>query len=121
MQKYEYLKDIPIISTIVVLLLGLWGAILNYIKREKEMRNYSITKKISLFIVDLLTSSGFALLTFYGLVGYGINEPISVAIAGVVAHQGTRFTYLLELFIATKYGTKEVIEAVEEDNKNGFN
>jgi hypothetical protein len=115
MQKYEYLKDIPIISTIVVMLLGLWGAILNFIKREKEVRNYSLIKKVSLFIVDLLTSSGFALLTFYGLAGYGINEPISIAVAGVASYHGTRFMYLFELFIATKYGTKEVIEEVKKE------
>jgi uncharacterized membrane protein len=115
MQKYEYLKDIPVISTIIVLLIGLWGAILNYIKREKEMRNYSITKKISLFIVDLLTSSGFALLTFYGLVGYGVNETISIAIAGVASYHGTKFIYLIKVFIAYKLGEKEIIEAIKEE------
>jgi hypothetical protein len=118
MQKYEHLKDIPIFSTIIVILFGLWGAILNFAKREEEVKNYSITKKVSLFIVDLLTSSGFALLTYYGLVGYGFNEPISVAIAGAVAHQGTRLIYIAELIVASKFGSSEVVEAIEKEKQN---
>ena len=35
MQKYEVLKDIPVISYVIVTGLGIWGAILNYVKREE--------------------------------------------------------------------------------------
>jgi hypothetical protein len=118
MQKYEHLKDIPIFSTIIVILFGLWGAILNFAKREEEVKNYSFQKKIMLFFIDLLTSGGFALLTYYGLVGYGFNEPISVAIAGAVAHQGTRLIYIAELIVASKFGGETVVEAVEKEKQN---
>jgi hypothetical protein len=114
MHKYEYLKDVPLFSTIVVLFFGLWGAILNFSRREQDLKERSLTRKIMMFFVDLLTSSGFAILTFYGCMGYGVNEVISVAIAGIVSHQGTRAIYIAELLLASKFGGNTVVEAIKE-------
>jgi hypothetical protein len=115
MQKYEHLKDIPTISTIVVLVLGIWGAILNYNMRNKLKPNSPLYKKLIVFFIDLLASSGFALLTFYGLLGYGVNETLSIAIAGVASYQGTNLVYFVDLYIATRLGDKEIIEAIKEE------
>jgi hypothetical protein len=115
MQQYEHLKDIPIVSTIVVIVLGVWGAILNYNIRSKLKPNCPLYRKLIVFFTDLLASSGFALLTFYGLLGYGVNENISIAIAGVASYQGTSLVYYVDLYIATKLGEKEIIEAVKEE------
>jgi uncharacterized membrane protein len=115
MHRYEHLKDIPLFSTIIVILFGFWGAILNFAKREQEVRNYSVFRKFNLFILDLLTSGGTAIIVFYGLVGWGFTEPFSVAIAGIAAHQGTNLIYYIELYIASKYGTKEVVEEIKKE------
>jgi hypothetical protein len=115
MQQYEHLQDIPTISTIVVIALGIWGAILNYNIRNKLKPNSSLYRKLIVFFTDLLASSGFALLTFYGLLGYGVNETLSVAIAGIASYQGTNLVYFVDLYIATKLGEKEIIEAVKEE------
>jgi hypothetical protein len=115
MQQYEHLKDIPAVSTIVVLVLGIWGAILNYNIRNKLKPNCPLYRKLIVFFTDLLASSGFALLTFYGLLGYGVNETLSVAIAGIASYQGTNLVYFVDLYIATKLGEKEIIEAIKEE------
>jgi len=118
MEKYIHIKDIPLFSTILVFIIGIWGAILNFSKREELKRDIALRKKITLFILDLTTSGGFALLTFYGCLGYGITEPLAVAIAGIVGHQGTRAMYLLELIIAEKFGGDSVVNAIKEKNGN---
>jgi hypothetical protein len=115
MQKYEHLQDIPMVSTIIVIVLGIWGAILNYNMRNKLKPNSPLYKKLIVFFTDLLASSGFALLTFYGLLGYGVNETLSVAIAGIASYQGTNLIYFVDLYIATKLGEKEIMEAVKEE------
>ena len=121
MQKYTHLKDIPIFSTIIVCLFGFWGAILNFARRQQDLKKRTMGQKIGMFFVDLLTSSGFAILAFYACMGYGLDEPISVAIAGIIAHQGTRSIYIGELLIASKFGGNSVVDAIKEnkeDNKN---
>jgi hypothetical protein len=115
MQQYEHLNDIPIVSTIVVIILGIWGAILNYNMRNKLKPNSPLYRKLIVFFTDLLASSGFALLTFYGLLGYGVNETLSIAIAGVASYQGTNLVYFVDLYIATKLGDKTIIEAIKEE------
>ena len=121
MQKYTHLKDIPVFSTIIVCLFGLWGAILNFARRQQDLKKRTMRQKISYFFIDLLTSSGFAILTFYACVGYGFDEPISVAISGIIAHQGTRAIYIGELLIASKFGGDTVVEAIKENKEDNQN
>ena len=94
------------------------GSDFKFFEERRIKKDITLRKKITLFILDLTTSGGFALLTFYGCLGYGITEPLAVAIAGIIGHQGTRAMYLLELIIAEKFGGDSVVNAIKEKNGN---
>lgn len=98
----DRLNNIDKTPLLVVILFGVWGAFLNYTNRELDPQNRSMKIKIMHFLIDFASSTGLSMLTFLGLEGYGFNELLSVAIAGFVAHQGTRAIYLVELIITEK-------------------
>ena len=101
---HKHLNNMPEINSIFVLLLGIWGAIMNYVKRKSK--NYNIIKKIGFFILDILTSGGIAIITYLVIYGYTGNEYISVGVSGVFAHMGTRAFYIFEQVITQKLGVK---------------
>ncbi len=105
-------NDISATSTIIAFLAGAWGALLNFIKRDTK--TMSITKKISFFLMDMAVSMGFTLLSYLGLVGYGLNDLVAVALSGFIGHLGTRSTYLIELLIAEKLGAKATFEEIKK-------
>ena len=117
---YRNFNDIPLITHIIVFLTGLWGAILNFMKREELHRDMPVYKKVGFFIIDLISSGGIATITFLGCVGYGLNELIAVALSGIMAHQGTRAIYIFELVLAEKLNSKALKEELEKrkGNKN---
>ena len=121
MQKYSHLKDIPVFSTIIVCLFGLWGAILNYSKRGIDCKKRTKKQIILLFFLDVITSSGFSLLIFYGAMGFGIDEPISVMLSGFAAVEGTHTVYFAELIVAKKFGGDSVVEAIKENKEDNQN
>jgi len=108
----KHFNDLDNVSLIVAFLAGLWGSILSFIKRNKE--SYSLLRMVLTFFMDMLTNMGFTLLTYIGLVGYGINDLLSVAIASFIGHQGTRAVYLAELVIADKIGSKAMMDEVKK-------
>jgi len=101
---YKHLNDTPEFNTLFVLFLGIWGAIMNYIKRKND--NYNIFKKMGLFILDVITSGGIAIITYLVVYGYTGNEYLSVGISGVFAHLGTRAFYIFEQVISQKLNIK---------------
>ena len=101
---HKDLNNIPDFDSFLILLLGIWGAILNFLKRKKE--NYTFLSKVGFFIVDVLTSGGIAVITYLIIMGYTNDPYIAVGIAGVLAHQGTRAFYVLEQIISQKFGVK---------------
>jgi len=115
MVKYEQIKDIPITLYIIVFGFGIWGAILNYFKREQDGIDRTIAQKIGNFLLDMISSMGLSVLSFLSLIGLGFNEIVAVAFSGWIAHQGTRAVYLIELLIAEKVGSKKLQE--EANNK----
>ena len=117
MQKYEQIKDIPQILYIIVFGLGIWGAILNFFKREEDNIDRNTTQKVGIFLLDLVSSMGLSVITFISLLGLGFNELIAVAVSGWVAHQGTRAIYLVELIIADKLGSESMKEKIKKDLK----
>ena len=102
----EKLNNIDKTPLLVVILFGVWGAFLNYTSRELDPQNRSMKVKFMHFLIDFASSTGLSMLTFLGLEGYGFNELLSVAVAGFVAHQGTRAIYLVELIITKETGVK---------------
>jgi len=116
--SYKSFNDIPLITQIIVFFTGLWGAILNFIKREELHKDMPAYKKIEFFLIDLISSGGIATITFLGCVGYGLNELIAVAISGMMAHQGTRAMYIFELVLAEKLNSKALKEELKKRKLN---
>jgi len=108
---YNNFNEIPLFTQIAVAIAGAWGAFINWIKRKKEGRPLHV--KIGMFLVDLISTTGISILTFLALAGYGFNELFSVAVAGWMAHYGTRGFYLMEIVIAEKLNIK-----IDKDNFN---
>jgi len=100
----KHLNDVQNFDGIFVILLGVWGAIMNYVKRKDK--SYSFFKKAGFFTLDILTSGGIAIVTFLVVLGYTDNEIISVGVSGVFAHMGTRAFYIFEQVITQKLGVK---------------
>jgi len=104
------------LATIIALSAGMWGAILSFFRRDTK--GFSIKRKILMFIMDMFINVGLTMLTYLGLVGYGINDLLAVAISGFFGHQGVRSFYLMELIITEKLGAKATFTEIAEGKKN---
>jgi len=111
----KHFNDLDTISLFIAFAAGLWGSILSFIKRNKD--SYTKTRMIIAFLFDMFTNIGFTLLTYIGLIGYGTNDLLAVAVASFVGHQGTRAIYLAELAIADKIGSKAMMDEVKKDKE----
>ncbi len=109
-------QDLNNISICIAVFLGLWGAVLNFIRRD--LKKYSAFKKIRLLILDMFMFLTLTLLVFIGLNGYGFNDLVSLSIAGLVGHHGARSIYLLELVIAERLGAPKTFGVVKEEKEN---
>ena len=105
--------DIDLTASIIAFLAGIWGAVLNFVKRDTKLHSYS--KKVMLFLFDMTINIGITMLIYIGCIGYGFNELISVAIAGFLGHQGTRSFYIMELIITEKLGAKATFNELKGD------
>ena len=99
---FKHLNEVPQFNSLFVLLLGLWGAVMNYLKRKHD--KYTTIKKVGFFILDVLTSGGISIVTYLVLYGYTGNEFLSVGVSGVFAHLGTRAFYIFEQIVVQKLG-----------------
>ena len=107
-------NDMDVAATIIATLAGVWGAIISFSRRD--IRDFKMIKKISIFFMDMFVNIGLTLLVYLGLIGYGINELLAVAISGFIGHQGTRSFYLAELIITEKLGAKKTYDSIKEEN-----
>ena len=98
----QNLNEIPEKTTIFVILLGLFGSIVNYSKRKDK----PLAQRIFLFVSDLISSVMLSVITFTSVIGMGGSEILAVGLAGFVAHQGTRAIYLIEIIIAKRFGVE---------------
>jgi len=110
--SYNNFNDINMISTLVAFLAGIWGAVLSFLRRD--MKTYSTLKKISLFFMDMFVNIGLTMLAYLGLIGYGANDLLAVAVSGFIGHQGTRSFYLIELIITEKLGAKATFDEIKK-------
>ncbi|WP_345993774.1 hypothetical protein [Sulfurimonas sp. HSL-1716] len=106
-------NDINYFSTLIAFLAGSWGAALNFFRRDHKDRSFF--KKLGFFIMDMFINVGLTMLAYIGLIGYGLNDLLAVAIAGFVGHQGTRTFYLMELIITEKLGAKQTFDEIKEE------
>lgn len=115
LNNFNDFKDLNMISILIVILAGVWGAAISFLKRENQ--HESIYKKIVFFFVDMFINIGLTLLTYIGLIGYGVNELLAVAISGFAGHLGTRSFYIGELIIAEKLGAKQTFAEIVKNRK----
>ena len=115
---HNTLKDLSYLSTFVVALFGIWGAFLNYVRRSETQKQTTKKQKIIYFLTDFASSTGLAMLTFIGLQGYGVNELLSVALSGFVAHQGTRVIYVAQIIIVEKLGLNKTLDVIKEQHND---
>lgn len=106
-------QDMNAGATLIAIIAGIWGSVLNFIKRDTKHHN--TLRKISIFIMDMFVNIGITMLVYIGAIGYGLNELIAVAIAGFMGHQGTRSFHLIELMVAEKVGAKETFKTLENE------
>lgn len=106
-------NDVDVTASIIAFLAGVWGAVLNFIKRDNA--DHSIKKKIFTFAFDFVVNIGITMLIYVGCVGYGLNDLLSVAIAGFLGHHGVRSFYIMDLIIAEKIGAKETFKQISDE------
>ena len=104
MMPHKDIKDLNDITNIIVLIAGIWGAMMNYFKRDKS--RYNIFRRLGLFMFDMISSAGIAIMVYVLVMGYYDNELIAVGMAGFFAHLGTRSFYILEQIVSQKLGVK---------------
>lgn len=109
-------NEIPILTYLIVFIVGFVGAVLNFFRRE--LKGTSAAKKIVFFFVDILSSGLLAVLGFYAATGMGLNELLSIAISGIFAHQGTRAIYLIELIICERLGADKTFKIMAKNKKD---
>jgi len=110
---YKNLKDIDHITDYAILLVGVWGAFMNYFKRKTH--EYSKLKKLSLFAFDTISSAGIAIITFLIIQGWTHNEILAVGLSGFFAHQGTRAFYTMEQIITKVVEQKLNVKLGDKD------
>lgn len=110
---HQNFSDMNFTASLIAGLAGLWGAILNFIKRDNK--THSISRKTITFLIDMIVNIGITMLIYIGCVGYGFNDLLSVAVAGFLGHQGTRSFYIMELILAEKLGAKQTFNALKDD------
>ena len=115
------LDDIPQFDYLLISMLGLWGAIMNFLHRDKK--HITFKKKMVLFVTDIVTSGGIAITVYLTLLGYTDNHVLSAGVAGILAHQGASvFAIMSDVAIAVveqKLEVKLDKNENEKDKKNG--
>ena len=104
--------DLDKVATSIALLAGIWGALLNFFRRDTK--GHTLARKTFTFFADMFVNVGITMLVYLGLIGYGANELLAVGISGFFGHQGTRSFYLMELIIAEKVGAKNTFNELKE-------
>ena len=119
-------NDINYLSVIVIVILSFLGAVFNtkrYCKINKDKcEKYSnverVTNVLEHIIFDFTSISAIALIVYIGMIGYGFNELLSVAVAGFLAKEGNIALYQLKLIIADKLNSQSLKEELEREKEN---
>ncbi|BAF69596.1 phage holin family protein [Nitratiruptor sp. SB155-2] len=87
-----------------VLLLSIWGGTAHTIRkiRTGALKRFSFSE----WIGDIVISGFLGVITFYLCEYANIVQPLSAALVGIAAHQGTRGISALETYIAKKIGVR---------------
>lgn len=105
--------EINTTASIIAFIAGVWGALLNFIKRDTG--DHSLTRKVVTFVFDMIANVGITMLIYIGCIGYGFNDLLSVAVAGFLGHQGVRSFYIMEMILVEKLGAKQTFNEIKDD------
>ena len=116
-------SDINYISVFIISILAFLGAILDtqrYCKTNVDICNKNtkakkIIKVILHILFDFISIGAISLVVYVGMIGYGINELLSVAIAGFLATEGNKALYQFKLLIADKLNSQELKDALKKE------
>ena len=112
---FNHFQDMDNTASIIAAVAGVWGAILNFARRDNK--THSFFRKLMFFMFDMTVNVGITMLIYVGCVGYGFNDLVSVAVAGFLGHQGTRSLYLMELIITEKLGAQKTFDEIRKGGK----
>ncbi|WP_456390571.1 hypothetical protein [Hydrogenimonas sp.] len=111
----EKITDISGASTAIAAAFGMWGAFVNFLTRKRS--GVRAGRLFGMFVADSIINAGLSITIFLGCMGYGLNELLSVSIASLLGHQGTRAFYLAELIIIEKSGATKTFDIVTKEGK----
>jgi len=117
-------QDLDWVSILIAIFLGTCAAALNFLRRD--LKRLSAFKKIQFLVLDMFMFLTLTLLVWIGLAGYGLNDLLSLSIAGLVGHYGAyilghygaRGLYIVELIIAERLGAKKTFDTIKKEKKN---
>ena len=113
------LTDVNIAALLIVVLFGLWGGFLNFVRYTSHHKYLTTLQKIIIFIIDIISNISISIIIFLALTGYGINEVLSVAIAGFIGHAGANGILLIQLLLTKHFNdTKSITEVLNNEVKD---
>jgi hypothetical protein len=94
-----------VLTYVWVLVLSVWGGTAHTIRkiRDGHIKRFSLSE----WVGDVTISGFLGVITFYLCEYGGIEQPLTAAIVGISAHQGTRGIVTLEHYIAKKLGVEK--------------
>jgi len=113
------------ISVIIVSFLSFLGAVFN-VKRyclinKEKCDKYSKSRLIFLIIshivFDAVSVGTISLIVYIGMVGYGFNEFLSVAVAGFLGAEGNSAIYQFKLLVAEKLGANTLLQELQKEKE----
>ncbi len=115
-------SNINYFSVILVAVLSFIGAAFNtkrYCVINKDKCGKHSKKKlffvvISHIVFDAISVGSISLIVYIGMIGYGFNELISVAVAGFLGAEGNSAIYQFKIFIADKLGSDELLNELKK-------
>lgn len=91
------------VSYFAMTIFALWGGLANYIRRA---RAGEVQYRIIELIGELIVSAFAGLVTGMLLLEFGTSQVLSVALAGIGGHMGTRLIYALEAALSARLGAR---------------
>ena len=118
-------NDVNYFSVFIIITLSFLGAMFNtkrYCKINKDKcKEYKKTKlfltTLGHLIFDFISIGTISLIVYIGLVGYGFNELLAVAIAGFLAKEGNVALYQFKIFVADKFGSDELLNELKKEKE----
>jgi len=118
-------NDLNTISVFIVSFLSFLGSVFNVkrycaINREKCKKQ---TKKrlfitiVSHVVFDAISVGTISLIVYVGMIGYGFNDLLSVAVAGFLGAEGNTAIYQIKLVIAEKIGANALMEELKKEKE----